>query len=105
MSFSSKVKEELVLAEGAARHCRLAELAALASLCAPAYLKACPKKGTLTGRKAHNENEIIVRKCFTLLKKTFNIRGMATSGGQSSEVLKEANRLIYLPVDGISHFF
>ncbi len=88
MSFSSKVKEELVLAEGAARHCRLAELAALASLCG--YV--CYRNGQAVCLEFHAENEIIVRKCFTLLEKTFNIRGMATSGGQSSEVLKEANR-------------
>ena len=84
MSFSSKVKEELVLAEGAARHCRLAELAALASLCG--YV--CYRNGQAVCLEFHAENEIIVRKCFTLLEKTFNIRGMTASG----KVLKEANR-------------
>lgn len=68
MSFSGMVKEELSRQIGTARHCRIAELAAITGTC---------------GRMVHfsggdilkiqTENEVVARKCFTLLQKTFNI--------------------------------
>lgn len=66
MSFSAKVKAELNDCIGNARHCQLAELAAILALC---------------GRKneedeffwAQIENEALAKKCFTLLKKLYNI--------------------------------
>lgn len=69
MSFSKKVKEELLSASGSARHCQLAELAALFEFYG--YIE-----GTAHGRPAigiSTENKTISIKCFTLLKKTFNI--------------------------------
>nr|WP_296157637.1 DNA-binding protein WhiA [uncultured Blautia sp.] len=65
MSFSGMVKEELSRQISMARHCRIAEIAALLSAC-----------GRLTsdGRlKFQTENQVVIRKYFTLLKKTYNI--------------------------------
>jgi len=66
MSFSGNVKEELAGHISPARHCQLAELAALLLFSA----------GTCEGNmhlRLDTENEAVVRKCFTLLNKTFNI--------------------------------
>ena len=69
MSFSGTVKEELAEYISPARHCQLAELAALFHF-----------GGRLTDDGCHIkfdvENEAIARKCFTLLKKTFNINNV-----------------------------
>lgn len=66
MSFSGTVKEELAAYISPARHCQLAELAALIHF-----------GGHLTGDGLHlkldMENETVARKYFTLLQKTFNI--------------------------------
>ena len=69
MSFSGEVKQELAKHVSPARHCQLAELAAILHFCGE-----FGRDGE--GRYAiglQTENEMIVRKCFTLLKKTFNI--------------------------------
>ena len=66
MSFSGDVKEELAAHMSPARHCQLAELAALLLF----------DGGACNGGRhlcLDTENEAVVRKCFTLLKKTFNI--------------------------------
>lgn len=69
MSFSQDVKDELEKQIGQARHCRIAELAVI--------LFSYGRIGiTKDGRKqliVSSEHETIVRKYFTLLKKTFNI--------------------------------
>ena len=69
MSFSGTVKEELAAYISPARHCQLAELAALFHF-----------GGRLTGDGCHlnleMENEAIARKCFTLLQKTYNINNV-----------------------------
>ena len=69
MSFSGMVKEELSKQISPARHCRIAELAAL--LCACGRLEGAFGEKKL---RVQTENEAVVRKCFTLLQKTFNIR-------------------------------
>ncbi len=70
MSFSSEVKEELAKHISGARHCQLAELAALLSLCGQ-----CGKNATGEYTVGfQTENEAVVRKGFTLLKKTYNIK-------------------------------
>ena len=69
MSFSGKIKEELAQHYAKARHCNLAELSALVHMSG-----SFEKDGY--GRcilKLHTENDGVARKCFTLLKKTFNI--------------------------------
>ncbi len=69
MSFSGTVKEELSYITSEARHCNLAELAAMAGMCGAVCISA-------QGRwriRIRTENVTVARKCFTLLKKTFNI--------------------------------
>ncbi len=69
MSFSSEVKEELAKHISPARHCRIAELAAIMNFCGQ-YGR--DEKGAFT-IGFQTENEAVVRKGFTLLRKTFNI--------------------------------
>jgi DNA-binding protein WhiA len=59
------VKEELSRQISPARHCRIAETAAL--LCA------CGRITAKENLRIQTENAAVVRKCFTLLQKTFNI--------------------------------
>lgn len=69
MSFSGKVKEELASHISTARHCQIAEMAAI--------LHFCGRIGRSDdGRMVlcfETENDIVEKKCFTLLRKTFNI--------------------------------
>lgn len=73
MSFSGTVKEELAAQISSARHCQLAELAALLHF-----------GGSVCGDGAHlcldTENEAVGRKCFTLFKKAFNIDTVVAQG-------------------------
>ena len=69
MSFSGEIKEELARQLPAARHCRMAELAAMLCYCGQ-YGKAADGGYTIGFQ---TENEAVVRKGFTLLQKTFNI--------------------------------
>lgn len=66
MSFSSKVKEELAGHVSKARHCRMAELAAILGGCARIRL-------TPPSIEVQSESSAVVKKVFTLLQKTFNI--------------------------------
>ena len=70
MSFSGEVKEELDNQIGQARHCQIAELSACISMCGSVLIDSNEHYGL----KIHTENLIVARKCFTLLKKTFNIK-------------------------------
>ncbi|MBQ9765086.1 MAG: DNA-binding protein WhiA [Lachnospiraceae bacterium] len=69
MSFTSDIKEELSKHISTARHCRIAELAAIISLCGRILISASDKYCI----KIQTENLAVARKYFTLLKKTFNI--------------------------------
>ena len=69
MSFSGEVKEELAKRISPARHCQMAELAALMNFCGQYGRNGAG--GFTVGFQT--ENEAVVRKGFTLLKKTFNI--------------------------------
>lgn len=69
MSFSSEVKEELAKRISPARHCQIAELAAIMHFCGQ-YGR--DEKGNFTVG-FQTENAAVVRKGFTLLKKTYNI--------------------------------
>ena len=81
MSFSSGVKEELYRHISPARHCQLAELAALL------HFNGSIGVGTTgTFLQIHAENALVVRKCFTLLQKTFKYGNPCTTG-------KSANRI------------
>ena len=68
MSFSSDVKEELVKVLPGEAHCRMAELAALLTLYGK--VEYSPKTRLLLS----TDNNFALRKCFTLLSKTFNIK-------------------------------
>ena len=71
MSFSGNVKKELEAKIPAPRHCQLAELAGLFHFCG--NIGRTDDGSVYVGFKA--EREGIVRKGFTLLKKTYNIVG------------------------------
>ncbi len=68
MSFSSNVKRELCNHFGNARHCNIAELAGIINICGQIV-----KKDDSFCVKIQTENFDVAKKCFTLLKKTFNI--------------------------------
>ena len=69
MSFSSSVKDELSRQMPGARHCQIAETAAILSLCGRVKISASDHFWI----EIHTENVAVARKYFTLLKKTFNI--------------------------------
>lgn len=77
MSFSGEVKKELAKRVSPARHCQIAELAALMNFCGVYGLTS--QEGENEGAEGcftlgfQTENEAVVRKGFTLLKKTYNI--------------------------------
>lgn len=67
MSFSLKVKEELSGINVGARHCQLAELAALIGMCGHVYTKPSGRHYIM----ASSENRAIIVKCRTLIRKAF----------------------------------
>lgn len=69
MSFSSDVKEELSRQLSFARHCQIAEITAIISMCGRVTIS-CKDRYSLW---ISTENIAVARKYFTLLKKTFNI--------------------------------
>lgn len=87
MSFSSEVKEELSRQNTSARHCRLAELAAIVGMCGDVCISAQEQFRL----RIHTENIAVARKCFTLLQKTFNISSdvsvhLHKGNGKSSKI-------------------
>ena len=88
MSFSSEVKGELSRQLSEARHCQIAEIAAIINLCGKVLIS---EEGTYSVQM-HTENEDVARKCFTLLKKAFNIE--AEIAVRKSIYLKRGN--VYL---------
>ena len=70
MSFSSRVKDELSRQISSARHCEIAEIAAILSLCGKVHIA----EDESYSIRIHTENVAVARKYFTLLKKAFNIR-------------------------------
>lgn len=75
MSFSGQIKEELAQVISSPRHCQLAELAALVQFCGH-----IEEDGSLL---VQSENPLVIRKCFTLLKKTFKIEAAAKNQMQT----------------------
>lgn len=75
MSFSGQIKEELAQVISSPRHCQLAELAVLVQFCGH-----IEEDGSLL---VQSENPLVIRKCFTLLKKTFKIEAVAKSQMQT----------------------
>lgn len=70
MSFSSDVKEELSRVIPQGRHCQIAELAAIFSMCGRVLVNEKEEYQL----RIHTENVSVARKCFTLLRKSFNIK-------------------------------
>ena len=64
MSFSGNVKDELAGHVNMARHCQIAEMAAIFQFCARIE-QGENKESALV---INAENEVIVKKCFTLLR-------------------------------------
>lgn len=90
MSFSSEVKEELAKHISPARHCQIAELAAMMSYCGQ-YGRDSEGAYTVGFQM---ENEAARRKGFTLLKKTFNIdTGVVISEEQMQSFLSKIGNL------------
>ena len=65
MSFSSEVKDELLGVMPGARHCKIAEIAAMCAI--------LEDRGSDAELSIRTENERLARKFFTLLGKAFNI--------------------------------
>ncbi len=90
MSFSSEVKEELYGHIGSSRHCQLAEIAAIID--AVGLIKA-DESGSLS-LFLQADNELVIRKFFTLIKKAFNIKHSIL---EKTAEIKDGGR-IYCPV-------
>lgn len=69
MTFSGKVKEELSRHRTETKHCQIAEMAAIISMCGKISIDSRNRYSV----KVRTENISVARKCFTLFKKTFNI--------------------------------
>lgn len=90
MSFSGEVKEELARHISPARHCQIAELAAIMNFCGQ-YGRDAEGNYTLGFQ---TENEEVVRKGFTLLEKTYNIKnGVSLSEQDMQSVLQKLGSL------------
>lgn len=97
MSFSGEVKEELARQISPARHCQIAELAAILHFCGQ-YGREANGRYTIG---LQTENETVYRKCFTLLKKTYNIEaGVSLSEQEMREFLQKTGDLEE-PVNGL----
>lgn len=71
MSFSSEIKEELSLHADSARHCQIAETAAIISMCGRVSISTRDRVFV----KIQTESLYVARTWFRLLKKTFGITG------------------------------
>lgn len=90
MSFSSRVKAELAKNISPARHCQIAELAAIMNFCGQ-YGRDAEGNYTIGFQ---TENEAVVRKGFTLLKKTYNMDSdVALSGQDMQGILQKLGSL------------
>ena len=69
MSFSSTVKEELEKAMGSARHCRMAELAAMVEFCGRIGTDASGRRTLMLG----TDNDQVKRKYRALIRKIYNV--------------------------------
>ena len=85
MSFSGSVKEELLRYEDSARHCCIAELAAMIAF--HGEIMPVPPGGLALS--ISSENESILRKVFTLLEKTFTMELKVSTDRQ---IVRKNNR-------------
>lgn len=95
MSFSGEVKKELAKHISPARHCQIAELAAIMHFCGQYGQTEQDQEGkSLFTIGFQTENEAVVRKGFTLLEKTFNIsNGAALEKEEMQDILHKIGNL------------
>ncbi|MCM1063073.1 MAG: DNA-binding protein WhiA [Eubacterium sp.] len=87
MSFSGEVKEELIRRISPARHCQLAEFAAIVSFCGQ-FGRDAEGRYTLGFQ---TENAALVKKGFTLLKKLYNIEsGVSLTEWEVQDIMQKA---------------
>ncbi|MCM1303262.1 MAG: DNA-binding protein WhiA [Lachnospiraceae bacterium] len=87
MSFSGEVKEELIRRISPARHCQLAEFAAIVSFCGQ-FGRDAEGRYTLGFQ---TENAALVKKGFTLLKKLYNIEsGVSLTEREVQDIMQKA---------------
>ena len=96
MSFSGKVKEELAVRFPGGRHCLLAELSAISTMCGT-FSEDRDGEEILT---IHTENEAIARKCFTLAEKTYNIGGEVSSYTSMRSNPETGSKMYYFLAQG-----
>lgn len=89
MSFSGEVKEELTQHIDPPRHCQIAELAAI--FCYSGRIRRESAKNTVL--LIQTENGQLIRKCFTLLKKSFNICTEITGKGSYSLQIEDEEQV------------
>jgi len=94
MSFSSKVKSELLRQFGSTRNSSLAEIAGIINTCGQINISL---KNEVT-IKVQTENASVARKYFTLLKKTFNIN-IEIIIRKNSQLKKNRYYLLYVMND------
>lgn len=97
MSFSSEVKEELERQISPARHCQIAELAAILNFCGQSGRD---KEGRYT-IGFQTENISVVRKGFTLLKKTYNIETDVAVSDEQMQALHQKIGSLEEPVSNL----
>lgn len=103
MSFSSDVKEEMLKHNDNARHCQIAELAAI--------IKSFGHIEGIKGREAlviSIDRKALYRKCFTLLRKTYSIEDVSEIGhvnenadSGKSEIVIDNGKYIHEILSGI----
>ena len=97
MSFSSEVKEELAKQISSARHCQMAEISAIMHF-AGQYGQDIDGN-LMIGFQS--ENESVVKKGFTLLKKTYSIENGLTLSGEEKDLILEKFGDLEGPVDSL----
>ena len=98
MSFSQEVKDELSKQISSARHCQLAELAAILS-----YNGQLGRTSSHDYLRLQTESIAVARKYFTLIKKTFNINMNLTIKTNSRMKGKRIYVLMIQDTDSINH--
>lgn len=92
MSFSSDVKEELSRQISKGRHCQIAEIAAIISLCGRVEMGAADRYCV----RVQTENAAVARKYFILMKEAFSFRPEITVR-QNRNLKKSWNYVITIP--------
>ena len=86
MSFSAEVKEELSRHIPSARHCQIAEITAIISMCGRILIGEDDRLSVVV----QTENLAVARKYFTLIRKTFNITNDFTP--EEEQQIREENQ-------------